>query len=280
MPAQPIKFFRKNFCDFSYSGMTVTPSDSGPDTNPGTADSGSTAALVLDRSNLSGWGTTGSEDSYDTQLVVYFGGDSGTIDTVLLVNHNFASILLEYWTGSAWATFNTVAGITANTTAVAYEGGGSVTTTQMRLTIYGTQVANSDKFLSQFIATSTIGQLAGWPVITKPTLAKNVTAQPMLSGKTLLIQNIGMYSTSLAVDCWSDPTGADMTIVESLYDSAEGFLFWPCGGDQTQFRTIRQGYRLQDIFLCRCVNEFMPEWYQGFYQSGMKIQIDLAEVVD
>ena len=276
MSGQPW-FFRKSFCDYDYAEATVTGSDSGANTNPGTVDSGNTLGLILDRSNLSGWGTTGSVDADDTQLVIAF-GDSGTIDSVLLVNHNFGSFLLEYWTGAAWADFGVEqTGLTDNTTLVQVSV--AVQTIKMRLTIYGTQVADSDKFLSQFIATQQIGQLAGWPVIQKPTLGRNIQVQPMLSGKSLVVQNLGMYSATLKAECWSDPTGADLAILEQLYESAEGFLFWPCGGNQTQFRTIRQGYRKQDIFLCRCANEFQPEWYQGLYMSGMNIEVNLVEVV-
>jgi hypothetical protein len=131
--------------------------------------------------------------------------------------------------------------------------------------------------MSQLIATSKLGQLTGWPIIGKPLISRNLIENKMLSGKSHILQNVGYYSASLSVANWSSDT--DLSIVEAMYASSEGFLYWPCGGDEGQFRSRRQGYRMEDIFLVRCKNEFSPEWAKGLYQSGIKMQLDLVEVI-
>jgi hypothetical protein len=260
---QPIIFFRKNTADYEISTVSITATEGS-----------SSIASVLDRSNRSCWGTQGSVDANNTQIVVNL-VDVRTLDSILLLKHNFASFKLEYWddVNLIWVTIQSVSGITA---ASSYFSFASILTSQIRVTIYGTQVANSDKFLFQFIATQKIGQLNGWPVFNKPMMSRDIKKQQMLSGKTYITQSVGFWTTSLTVQNWSSPQ--DLAIVESLFDSSEGFLTWPCGGDESQFSSVRKGYRMEDIFLTRCANEWSPEWAQGFYKSGMKVQIDLIEV--
>lgn len=262
----PIRFFKKSACDFE-KAVVVTASE-------GQAS----ASFLFDRSNRTAWGTSGSVDSNNTQIVVNM-GDVMTIDSILLLKHNFKNFLLEYWDdiGLLWLGFATPIHPTASTDASSFFNFPAVNTSQLRLTIFGTQVANSDKLLCQFIATSQIGQLNGWPKFSKPTMARNLVQQQMLSGKSHILKNVGFYATDLTVENWSDD--ADLTIVEALYNSSEGFLFWPCGGDQTQFSSLRQGYRLEDIFLTQVSNEFSPEWAQGFYKCGMQMDISLTEVI-
>lgn len=262
--AKQILFFQKNKADYEKSWVSATATESN-----------SIISNVLDRSNRTGWLTSGSVDANNTQFVINF-GDTVTIDTILLINHNFKNFLVEYYnpTSSSWVTLQNVTNSTDTTTYLSFN---AVLTTNVRVTIFGTQVANSDKVLTQFIATAKIGQLQGWPVIEKPQLARNLTEQPMLSGKSFIFPQVGMYSASLTVKHLS--SSADLGLIESLVNASEGFLYWPCGGDQTQFRSVRQGYRLQDIYLVRCRNEWSPELVEGIYQNGMQVQLDLVEVI-
>ena len=261
-----LTFFRKSYCDYERTYVTATASE------------GTGALSVLDRSNRTLWGTSGSVDANNTTLTIDM-VDTVTIDTILLIKHNFKNFKIQYWdlVGLVWANFSLAINPTTSTDSTSYFTFTPVQTTKLVLTIYGTQVVDADKVLCQFIATAKIAQLNGWPVLKKPLLSRNLQERPMLSGKRHILQNIGFYSVSLSVKNWSDAT--DLTTVETLYSSSEGFLFWPCGSNQTQFRSVRQGYRLEDIYLVRCKNELTPEFVDGLYQAGLNLQIDLIEVI-
>ena len=265
--AGQIIFFKKNRADYENTLVTVTASQ-GTDTQN----------YILDRSNRTMWGTSGSVDSDNTTVEVNL-GDVRTIDSILLLRHNFKNFKIQYWDelGLAWSDFTSAIHPTTNTSDSNYYSVTAVLTSKILLTIYGTMVADSDKNLCQFIATSKIGQLDGWPVIGKPTLSRNIVQNKMLSGKAHLIQNVGAYSAKLTVKSLS--SDADWAIFEALYNSPEGFLFWPCGGDETQFRTVREGYRMEDIYLVRCKSDQSPEWYSGLYKTGIKLDLDLVEVI-
>lgn len=265
MSIAQIAFYRKNRADYEFSQVTMSATENSDG-----------IFLVRNRTNKAAWGTTGSVDANNTQILCQF-NDVILVDSFFLLQHNFSTFLLEWFNDntSTWTTLINVS--TPQITSDFYSTFSQVATSQLRLTIFGTQVPNSDKTLCQFIATTKIAQLNGWPIIQKPLLALNIIEQPMLSGKSNLLQNVGYWRASFKVSNWKDAT--DLTTVETLYGASEGFLVWPCGGNENQFSSVRQGYRMRDLYLCRCMNEFSPEWVEGLYLTGMAIQIDLKEVV-
>jgi len=260
-----IRFYYKSRCDNSFSGVSATASEAS-----------SFAQNVLTRSNLDAWITTGSVDANNTTLTVDF-GDAKTITEIFLILHNFKAYTVKYWNGSSYVNFSTPIAETTNTATTTHYSFTSVSTQRIQLTITGTMVANSDKSLCQLVATQSIGQISAWPVISKPTHVTNIQKSMMLSGKTHLTRNAGGFTCELKVKILS--TSADLAIIETLYDSVDGFLVWLCGGSTSQFSSVRKGYRLEDLYLMKCMDDYVPEFYEGLYKSGIKINMKLGEVV-
>jgi hypothetical protein len=197
---------------------------------------------VQDRSNSTAWVTTDSVDADNTTLEVDF-GDLQLIDKIILVLHNFKAYTVQYWNGSAYVNFSTPINVSGNTESTTSHSFTAVETTKVKLIITGTMTANEDKYLYQFIASQVIGQFEGWPVMQDATISKNKRVSKMLSGKTDIANNLGAYSARVRIKVTS--SAADRALVESLFNNSEGFLFWPCGGDEDQFSYANQGYRLR-----------------------------------
>lgn len=261
-----IRFFRKNAADIDASGVTVTASQ-GDDV----------ADLALNRTTLSGWMTTGSVDADNTTFQIDWDSEQ-LIDSILLVHHNFKNYTLQYWNGSAWTDFSTTVAVTNNTDGTTFHEFTEVSTTKLLLTVTGTQTANEDKYLGMFIATTALGQFAGWPQIKKPLVSRNRQVTQMLSGKRSIHEGVGNFACTLSVQLTTDT--ADLALVETLYDENEGFHVWLCGGSESQFSAPRKPYRLRDVFLMKCADELEPELHKGIYVAGMKIDMQLTEVVD
>lgn len=266
MAAQQIMFFEKNKADISNTGVTLTASQ-GNDF----------IEYVRNRSNKSAWMTSDSVDSDNTTIEIDF-VDERTITDIILVKHNFKSYTIQYWDGAAYQDFSTAIAETTNTAVTTHHVFNSVSTLKILLTITGTMTPDEDKYLYQFIVTENIGQLQGWPVIKKPMHNKNRKNLKMLSGKSKIIQNVGAFECQLSVEIWK--IDADLTVIESIYEQPEGFLIWLCGGDEDQFSTIREGYRLEDIYLMKCDNEYTPQYYKGLYKSGLQIEIQMKEITE
>jgi hypothetical protein len=264
--AEQIVFFEKNRADFTYTAVTASASE------------GDEFALnVINRSNNTAWLTTNSLDANNTTLTIDF-ADEKSISDILLIKHNFKSFNLKWWDGSAFQAFTPPINETTNTKETNYYEVSQVTTSQIQLTILGTMVPDSDKFLYQLIATEKLGQFEGWPIIKSPTISRNRNKTLMLSGKMNVFENIGNFGMTLQFNNFS--SDADLALIEALYEKVEGFLVWPCGGDETQFRTIRQGYRLEDIFLMKPLDEYVPEYDKGIYKNSVSFNVKLQEVTE
>lgn len=264
--SQQIRVFTKNKLDISNSNIVMTASQAQTYID-----------FVRNRSNMSAWVTTGSVDSDNTSIEVDF-VDLINIDSILLLKHNFKSYTLQYWDGDSWEDFSTPIAPTNNSETSTFHQFTEVFTTKIRIIILGTVVANSDKYLFQFIATTEHAQFNGWPIIKKPQHSRQRVRTKVLSGKETIKESAGAFSCQLNIKVHSD--SSDLDLIETMYFANTAFLVWLCGGDQTQFSSQRIGYRLEDIYLMKCADEYRPEWYKGFYMSGQVVAVDLIEVVD
>lgn len=260
-----ITFFEKNRGDRTNPNVTANASEG--------FDS---AAFALSNTRLNAWVTSGSVDANNTTWSVDY-ADKRDLSEIILVKHNFRSFKVQWWDGAAYQDFTPAINETSNTSSVNRYSVSQVSTSNVRVTVYGTQTANSEKFLYQFIASSLIGRLNGWPIISNLVYSKNKRDLQVLSGKHVIAQNVGAVSFNLSVKEWKDP--ADLTIMETLAGSSEGFLVWLCGGDEAQFSSKRLGYRLEDFFLMKVQNEYSPDFAEGGYTRGLKISFDFVEVV-
>ncbi len=199
------------------------------------------------------------------------------MNDILLLKHNFKKYVLSYYDDDTGLYVTLFTSTTYTEASTHYYSATGFHTSKIKIRINGTFVADSNKYLFQFIASERIGQFAGWPVIKKPVISRDLRKSKMLSGKTSMFANTGAFACKLS---WTNlSSSADLAIIERMYQSNEGFLVWLCGGDEDQFSSVRQGYRMEDIYLMRCQDEHSPEFYGGFYKSGMKIEVDLVEVV-
>src|SRR6267378_555364 len=145
-----IIFFNKSISDFQNANVSAS------------ASQGNTYAnYPLQRDPDIAWITSGSVDSDNTTWTVDI-TDQRPVTNILLIDHNFKSYTIKYWNGSAYVDFPTAINVSGNTKGTNAHSFASVNTSKIQITITGTQVANSDKFMHQFIATTKIGQLIGW----------------------------------------------------------------------------------------------------------------------
>lgn len=267
-----IKIFKKNKIDLQNTNVSITITDSvASDTGVDIAD------FVRNRNNRSAWVTTGSTDSGTTTLTVDF-GDYETVGHLIFIKHNWKSFTVKYWDGFAYQDFSTPISETVNSDTSTYYNFTEVSASKLQIIITGTQIADSDKELYQLIVGEELGEFEAWPEIKRPTHVSNKKKNLMLSGKMNLVEPIGRFSVQLAVKFWN--IDADLSIIESLYFSREPYLIWLCGGDENQFSTKRIGYRMEDIFLMRPTNDYVPEYVKSVYTNGLKVTIKLDEVLD
>lgn len=267
-----IKFYRKNKIDLSFDQGTITVTDT-----TATNNGQDFVNFLRNRDNTSGWATTGSNDAANTQLDIDFVVGRKDIDSIILVGHNFKAYTIQYYNAdtSSWADFSTPINVTNNSTDTTEHQFNSVSTSQVRLIITETFNTDDDKFLKQFIVTEEIGEFQIQPEV-EPIIDRSRRVSRYISGKSHIIRSIEAFNVRLKKK--NVTTENELAIVESLHDNFEGFLVWLSGGTETQYDTIRKGWRLEDIYLMNLQNEQEIAWSDYRYQHGMDIDLRLVEV--
>lgn len=277
MPQQ-IRVFEKNIIDIDSSDVIISVTDSVA------IDRGQDVVnTIRNRKNDSAWVTTGSTDAANTTIEVDWvtGRD---VTNIILVKHNFKTYTIKYWDGDSWEDFSTPINVSdsmiANIDDTTIHQFNKIEISKIQIVIYATKEVDHDKRLFQLIVTEGIGtgQLNGWPIIENPMVSSNKKVAPMLSGKVSVTDSLGFFSFQLKVASWRDDH--DLSIVESVYFKRRGVLIWLSGGDEDQFSSKRIGYRKEDFYLVRPVNEYSPEWRDGYYWSGLNINVNFVEAID
>lgn len=267
--ANQIEFFRKNHLDLNRDNPSITITD-----NVASSNGQSSVNQLRNRNNITGWLTTGSDDTANTEILAEF-GDLLSVDFVELVRHNFKDFLIEWKDVSD--TWNTYENVTSNTELTTiHRKDTAVETRALRITIYSTQTADADKELRQFIATERIHKFNGWPEVNKPTFSKERRVNKMPSGRVNIAKTRGSFSCDLKIKVTSDTD--DLAIHEDLYERVEGVLMLITGGDESQFTYNGQNYRNEDIVLVLPIDEYQNPYYKKITTNGIMVNMKLAEV--
>jgi len=266
-----ILFWRKNRIDLDQENVTITITDA-----VATSNGQDFVNFLRNRDNDSGWSTTDSTDAAGTIIDIDM-IDTQDLTDVILVEHNLKSFTIKYHDGVSFVDFSTPINETTNTLTTNRFTFDLVSTSQIQIVINGTFVVDDDKFIKQIILTELLGELTKKPMIKSPRFIKNRKSTSAISGKKKITKSIGGFECNLELNNVVDDP--DLTVIEGLFNAQIPFLVALHGFDTSQFRNIREGYRLKDIFLMDLANDYEPEWEDGFFQHGIPIKMKLQESI-
>lgn len=268
-----IKIFKKSFGDIDFDDATSSVS------------TGSTLKdSVRDRRRHTKWQSFGSDDLTTETVTLVFGSEK-SMNRLLIVNHNLKAYTAKYWNGSAWTHFANVvtkegsqANITetTNTKTTNYYEFTEVATDRIQISATACQTADAEKYIGELIATKEIGTFTGWPIIQQGFNRLEIEKRSLRGMPKYSILD-EQYAVNLVFQNY--PTSADHSLISSLYDTREEFLFYPCGGNESQFRYSLAGFRLQDIYLVHMRGDYAPNFDHGIYILPLSYQVNLVEVL-
>ena len=267
-----ITFFEKSKALFR-DGATVVASSNNND-----------AKLALSMNRVFKWVSVGSDDT-TTETITITLPSSVSISRIFLGGINFKEFTVKY--GGGPTDFANVTGLdgalgggiaeTAYARAAAYYEFDAVTTDTIVITATKTQVADEEKELTLAIATNEIGTFTGYPDPNNAFFDRNERDQKVLSGLSHIVKSGEIFTMKLDMDNY--PNQADITLLETLFDSEDPFLVWPNGGIPTQFRLTQKAWRVQDIYQMQTKGKMRSEYNRNIYISGVEKDASLVEVV-
>ncbi len=263
--AKQICFFEKNFIDLDNEAATITASN----TND-------FAGYMRTRSLRNAWISNDSQDDDDEIQIDMDLADTFLIDRIMIADHNLKSYVIELYDfdSGIWTEIYSITDDAKSTSEISFE---EFYGRRIRITILGTQVADSEKQINRILITRKIGQFEYWPKIENPIIDQGKVTRKVLSGKNAILRTVGAFQCRLAIEHWRN--AADLALVEALYRQVQGFQVWLSGGDESKFYYAAEGYREKDIYLMGIANDWRPLLKNGIYINGMDVALDLIEVV-
>jgi hypothetical protein len=249
----------------------------------------SSATYAIDRNPDTTWRSSGSLDVTTETLTITF-PETTTIDRLFLLRHNWKEFSVQYYNGSTWVNFANVTGIdgakasiseTTFSDSCAYYEFDEVSTTQLRIQVTKTQVANEEKYVSQIIATRELGTLVGYPQIKGVDVDRNARVKKSISGRYIIQKSDETFGATLDFKEYpsSDVFNVDVELMMDLHDREEPFLVWLCGGRRgsTYFRYTLRGFRLDDVLLMQISKAFKLSYASNIYTNPVNCKVELEE---
>lgn len=265
-------FFEMNKIDLSLGSIvSITVTDAVA------TDTGSDIVDYMRNRKLSdGWITTDSTDAANTTLVVDF-GESHDVTDIFLIQHNLKAYTIQYWNGSSYTDFSTAISESSNTDVDKRHSFNTVNTDKIQIVITGTMTADDDKIIRRLFVGNYIGQLTTGFKIDDVENNMNRRVVRTLSGKVHVTRNVGAFECTLSKNNVTNDN--DLYLVETLFDYYNGFTIWLCGDNVSQFSSDRVGWRYRDLYTVLPINEYTPQWDDGFYDHGMNVKMKLVEAI-
>lgn len=270
-----IKFFDLNKAD-SKTGSEAVASSGDP-----------SADFILDRNQYTVWRSVGSDDTTAETLEITLDA-AETFSRLFLIRHNFKQFTAQYW-DSGWADFSNIIGVNGATSSVisetvyaansAYYEFDEVTTDRILITATKTQIADEEKFLNSFVASTELGTLAGFPTVRDATKDRKSRKSTLLNGRTFITKSIEVFRASIDFKNYPPGLDADLDLLLNLFDRDANFFVWLCGGrnGEPYFKYQLRGFGLEDLILVQIVNSFKDKYTKNIYTSMVNMKLKLEE---
>lgn len=274
-----IKLFDKSMCLFQDETTIVASSGQ------------ASAERCIDRNPISYWRSVGSTDAATEELEITF-NEAKTFDRIFLIDHNFKSYNVQYFSGGVYNHFASVVGVNGtsmgNVTETVYARDTSyyeftqVTATKIRIQVTTTQVVDAQKYLNQVIVSQELGTLQGYPQIKGTELSRNLRSEKMLSGRMLTFKSDDFFKVQLDFKNYPASLSNDIDLIFSLHDYETTFLIWICGGriGTPYFKKQMRGYRLRDVVPVQLIASLKPVYSDNVYNNTVNFSAQFQESVD
>jgi hypothetical protein len=245
--------------------------------------------FAINRNKLLKWRSVGSDDITTETITITTPADI-TFNRILLIDHNFEEFIIDYDDGGFTAFTSVVGldgalggGISETTFAddTAYYEFDPVTTSIIRIRAVMTQTVDAEKFLGQFIATTELGTMVGFPITVTPN-KRSSRIKTLINGLVSVSKSIETFDTTIDFETYSTTAtfNVDFDLIYKLWDRENPFIIWPSGGKRgtSSFQYAVRGYRLLDAPTVQVVSESIePVYLNNVYVNPLSLSVAFSE---
>lgn len=247
----------------------------------------SSAKYMLDCNKYTQWESFGSNDITNEEILITLPSNK-LFNRIFMVDFNLKSFEVLYWDGASYVSFSNVIGVNGanysgiNTTSYSFDSAyfefDAVTTDKIKIIAKTTQIANQEKYITKFLVTKEIGTFQGFPRV-ETASDRNEEKIKTIGGKWIVQKSF--ETVNIKINFKSHPYQNDNDILETLFDTEETFLVYPCGGrtGTNYFKIAQKTWGLKDVFNMQITGDINNKFEKGVYILGVTKDITLVECV-
>ena len=184
----------------------------------------------------------------------------------------------SYWKHSAGiAPFNGAVTILSDKSSVGYFYFDPIRLSNIEI-IPNFRKNTKDFELTKVLLTNEIGTFAGYPEIGQLSFDDNSRIYKSKAGGSFITkQNRTLDALSLNLKNYNKVE--DIELLHKLQQSQDSFYVWLCGGDESQFRFLQEGFRLEDIYHVQTNKSLKVRYKSGMYKGVIDAKISFTEVL-
>ena len=233
------------------------------------------------------WSSVGSDDLTEETITITLSGTK-TFNRILLAGINLKEFDVKYSSGGGFVDFANVIGVNGQTSATinetdfafdsAYYEFDSVTTNQIQIKARTTQTAKQEKEITTAHVMNEIGTLSGYPKVTAE-VSNNEKKSTALSQRRVVQKTYERSRFKLAFK--THPFQGDLDIMETIFDSIDSYLIYPCGGrtGTDYFKVAQKNWRLDDVFNVQNTGKMKTEYDKNIYTLGFNKSVTFEESI-
>ena len=265
--AKGLRFFGTDFANTAFGG------------SPTASSAIANSQFAFDGILGTKWISNGENTDGDQVDLEMDYGVNRIIDSFFIIDTNIEDIEAQYHDGSSWVTASSsIATIlkSADLSTFFVKLNASVTAGKVRVVGGDTITENEEKFVSQFLTFSEIGQFEFFPDF-RPSFNPKQNVFSLTDGKGFVIER--GETLSAKIELKSHINQNDIDLAEILLARKEPFYIWANGGDDSIFSFSFRPYKFEDLFKVTIVGRNDPKFSRNYYKSGYNNIIDIIEVV-
>jgi hypothetical protein len=232
----------------------------------------SSISSICDGDRVRKWVSTSQNSDLSAAIIeasFYLAGVpvSVEIDTIMLLNHNLKSFVVDYFDGTEYQLFATSSDVAASDSIVTAS---RVTTTKIRLTAYITQTANAEKYLGEMIACALDLDIGADPVSYEVQAREKVKLLNMGDGSIHEVRTKISANRTQKYQCrikFDLVPLATLKKLESIKESGQPFLWQP-----------ESRWRPDQVYLVNWSTPLRSRYTSNYKGAGYEVDLDLREL--
>lgn len=204
-------------------------------------------------------------------------GQEQTLDTIVVLKHNFADFVISTASGGAFTDVTSQAVLQNSVDGLnkIYKFAAPISFTEIKFDISGTIPVNVEKSVGAIIGMLEIGSIDRFTSI-KP--------KGKIERKVLKLESGGVVALSKGENHWDFSIKTDLVtvqneidIVESIQNRTTDFFFWINDGYDGDETVKQEPYRFEDFKRCVYTGDLQPMFYNNYLNKNANNTLKFAQ---